>query len=102
MTGGAGSMGGGSLVLMRLMLLNVFRFYLTTVAAGILPAVEPWLPARRNNISQNHVAHNFRKPSSNPHFFRVAGCHPLRQAGKPAATPTSMPAALMFLDVFLF
>lgn len=91
---------------MRLMFVWVFllqvKILSAIVAAGSLPAVEPWLPARRNKRPQNHVAPNFRKPSSCHHSFRVAGSHPLRQARKPAATATSMPAALMFLNVFLF
>ncbi len=52
------------------------------VAAGILPAVEPWLPARRKNAHDlTDAVETFASASAWPHDFRAAGCRPLRQAG---------------------
>ena len=52
-----------------------------------LPAVEPGFPARRTKPrAKQTVMDYFGRHARFGRLFRAAGCRPLRQAGKPAAT----------------
>jgi hypothetical protein len=53
------------------------------VAAGILPAVEPWRPARRKNRATLQHAGYFERRSNFRTRVRAARCRPLRQARRP-------------------
>ena len=47
------------------------------VAAGILPAVEPWLPARRKKPSATHTSPNIlQRGKTRPSLFGRQGCTP--------------------------
>jgi hypothetical protein len=48
----------------------------TGVAAGILPAVEPWLPARRRKPSATRTPHLFCDAVKSVRLFRAAGIPP--------------------------